>query len=193
MKKILVLVIAMVIIVCGVMPASAACMIHPVAMSDGGGSNSRSNNTSTTTQTASGSGVNQSVIVQGNGDAVNVQQVVNGGGDKHYHYDQSTTVVNEITEITIIQEVPMPEEAPKPDYNKMKETIAVYGNAFIEVLRERLRSEGWVLLWSVDVTQTHNYVMNVTFVHDSGVVLDGYKVQYYSRDGEHYEVALTTV
>lgn len=192
MKKILVVALVMSLLLgCTVAPASACMVTQPlvaVAVNDGGSGSGRnsSSNTNTTTQTASSGGINQNATVQGDGNAVNIRQTVNRAGDS-YTVHQNTTVVNNTTIIQVVEPQPEP---PRPDYAKMKETIAIYGSAFIDVLSTRLHAEGWTLLWSVDTVQTHNYVLSVSFI-STNLTLK-YKLMYYTADAEHYTVALST-
>ena len=196
MKKTLVITLALILLLGSIAtPASACVTVQPmtaVAVDDGGSGRSTAKTTSsgsnsnTTTQTASSGGVNQNATVQGDGNAVNIRQTVNKASD-NYVVHQNTTVNN----TTIIQVVECEPESPHPDYQKMKEVISVYGNAFIKVLANRLHDEGWTLIWSVNIVQTHNCVFGLTFI-SAGLTISNYKLLYYTGDGEHYAIALTT-
>lgn len=188
MRKILVLTLVLALCIgCTVTPASAACALNPVAVAVNDGGSTTSRNRNTTTQTASGGGVNQNATVQGNNNAVNIDQRVNyNDSGKHYHNHNQTVINN----TTIIQQIVVePEE--RINYEKVREKTRVYAEAFLVVLAERLYAEGWSLVWSIEVEQTHNCVISVAFAR-KGLVVDGYKLLYYTSDLEHYRVALST-
>ncbi|MBR3131527.1 hypothetical protein IKG31_03050 [Candidatus Saccharibacteria bacterium] len=184
MKKILVVVLALSLILTSSISTASACAMSTmaVAVSDGGGSSRNSNSTN---QNASTGGVNQNVTVQGDGNAVNVKQVVVKPGESHTTY---RTTVNNVTVVQVVEPIP---EQPHPDYGKMKKTITIYGEAFIMMLTERLAKEGWTILWSVDTTKTHNWVVSVTFIKGN-LRISGYKLMYYTSMHETYTVALST-
>ena len=183
MKKALVVVLAITLLLGSITSASASCTVQPttLAMSDGGGSTSR--NTNTTKQTG---GVNQSATVQGNDNAVNIKQVVNAG-DSYTTYRHTT--VNNVTVVQVVEPTP----APHVDYSKLKATITVYGEAFLEELSRQLCCCGWKIITSVETVQTHNYVVSIKFVHvSSGFISGSYKLLFYTVDHESYTVALST-
>ena len=172
-------------------PASACVRDNiMVAVSDSGGSAARTNNSrnsNSTNQTASSGGVNQNATVTGDNNAVNIRQVVNNGGGTYYTTNQT---VNNTTVIQVVQVVE-PAPQPHPDYEKMKKTIAIYGEAFMAVLSEHLSAEGWSIVYSVENVMTHNWVVSIK-LFKGDVMITGYKILYYSSDGETYVVALTT-
>ena len=204
MKKLLAIIGALVLLTCAIAPASAACMVQPLVLNDGGSShnntaagtgnkNGASANSNNNAQVATNGGVNQNAVVQGNGNNVVVDQTVNQGGDTHHYHNQTVVheTVNEVTNVTIIQVVEPEPEPPKPDYGKMKKTIAMYAEAFLVTLRENLAGEDWQVLYSVEVNQTHNYVVTVQFIKGN-LTVSGYKLLYYTATHEAYTVALTT-
>lgn len=190
MKKLLVLALVAALSLSLIAPAHA-CVRDDfmVALSDSGSSTHTNNSTNTnrTNQTASSGGVNQNATVQGNNNTVNIKQSVNNGGNS---YTTNQTVVNNKTVIQVVQVVE-PKPQPHPDYEKMKKMIAIYGEAFMAVLSERLSAEGWSIIYSVDTVQTHNWVASIK-IFKGEIMISGYKLLYYSSNGEDYIVALTS-
>lgn len=191
MKKLFTMLLTMMLMAAN-LPASACIAAAPVALQDCGGLGKTSvtqNGDGNIAVIQSGDGnVAQSAVVANATTAVTVTQTVNAGAENHYHYNY----------VVVAPAEPEPEPEPAsnwPAIEAAQNRIRIFNDAFIGVVGHRLTAAGWTNIIVPGIIKSHIVVNEVAAMSVSGtttVVVTGYKLLYYSSNGEDYVVALTT-